>query len=146
MALDPSMRAGDADRDAVAERLRDAHADGRLTIEEFQQRLDAAFAARTLGELVPLTADLPVQGGRRPSSPRGAPDRQQVDRQRRPSGQDALRAAWTAWAVIVAINVTIWVLVSLTAGDPIYFWPMWVAGPWGAVLLITTLATRSRSR
>jgi hypothetical protein len=33
-------------------------------------------------------------------------------------------------------------LVSVSAGEPIYFWPMWVAGPWGAVLLATTLFGR----
>ena len=48
---DPTLRASDADRDAVAERLREAHAEGRLTVEEVGERLDATFAARTLGEL-----------------------------------------------------------------------------------------------
>jgi hypothetical protein len=48
---DPALRASDADRDAVADQLRGAHAEGRLTVEELYERLDVALAARTLAEL-----------------------------------------------------------------------------------------------
>ena len=54
----PSLRASDADRDRVIELLRAAVADGRLDPAEFDQRLDAALAARTIDALAPLTADL----------------------------------------------------------------------------------------
>ncbi|MFE7188493.1 DUF1707 domain-containing protein [Kitasatospora sp. NPDC057541] len=54
------MRASDADRERVAELLRDAYAEGRLDVEEHAERIEAAYAAKTLGELVPLTRDLPV--------------------------------------------------------------------------------------
>nr|WP_228718192.1 DUF1707 domain-containing protein [Kitasatospora acidiphila] len=53
------LRASDADRERIAELLRDAYAEGRLTADEHAERLDAAYHARTLGELVPLTRDLP---------------------------------------------------------------------------------------
>lgn len=53
------LRASDADRERVAEALRDAYAEGRLSAEEHSERVDAVYAARTLGELVPLTRDLP---------------------------------------------------------------------------------------
>ncbi|MFI5524805.1 DUF1707 domain-containing protein [Streptomyces platensis] len=56
----PELRASDSDRERVAEILRDAVAEGRLAMEEFDERLDAAYKARTYGELEPLTADLPV--------------------------------------------------------------------------------------
>ncbi|MYW46531.1 DUF1707 domain-containing protein [Streptomyces sp. SID161] len=56
-ALD--LRASDADRERVAEVLRDAVAEGRLDMEEFEERLEAAYTARTYGELAPLTRDLP---------------------------------------------------------------------------------------
>lgn len=56
----PELRASDADRERVAEVLRDAVAEGRLDMEEFEERLDATFRARTYGELAPLTRDLPV--------------------------------------------------------------------------------------
>jgi hypothetical protein len=52
------MRASDADRDRVVDVLQAATADGRLTQEEFSQRMQAALSARTLGELAMLTADL----------------------------------------------------------------------------------------
>ncbi|MEW2087118.1 DUF1707 domain-containing protein [Streptomyces sp. NPDC005283] len=58
----PEMRASDSERERVAERLREAVAEGRLDMEEFGQRLDAAYRARTHGELVPLVSDLPVGG------------------------------------------------------------------------------------
>lgn len=54
------MRASDADRDRVATLLREHHAEGRLTAEEFTERLDRAFAAVTLGDLDDLMADLPA--------------------------------------------------------------------------------------
>ncbi|MFF5479841.1 DUF1707 domain-containing protein [Streptomyces sp. NPDC012935] len=56
----PELRASDADRERVAEVLRDALAEGRLDMEEFEERLDATYQARTYGELAPITRDLPV--------------------------------------------------------------------------------------
>ncbi|MFH8573442.1 DUF1707 domain-containing protein [Streptomyces sp. NPDC017993] len=56
----PELRASDTDRERVAEILRDAVAEGRLAMEEFQERLEATYAARTYGELEPITADLPA--------------------------------------------------------------------------------------
>ena len=65
--LDPSgkVRASDAEREAVVERLRVATAEGRLTLGELTERTEAAYTATTRGELVPITADLPEA----PSSP-----------------------------------------------------------------------------
>ena len=60
----PSLRASDADRDRVIEVLRAAVADGRLNPAEFDERLDAALAARTIDALAPLTADLIAAPGR----------------------------------------------------------------------------------
>ena len=59
MSRRSSLRACDADRDQIAERLRKAAWEGRLLAEELEQRLDAAFSARTYGELDQLVADLP---------------------------------------------------------------------------------------
>ncbi|GGV62603.1 DUF1707 domain-containing protein [Streptomyces massasporeus] len=58
----PDLRASDADREQVAGILRDALAEGRLDMEEFEERLDATYKARTYGELAPLTRDLPAAG------------------------------------------------------------------------------------
>ena len=59
----PALRASDADRDRVIERLRAAVADGRLDPAEFDERLNAALAARTFDALAPLTADLAAMPG-----------------------------------------------------------------------------------
>jgi hypothetical protein len=55
------IRASDHDRDAVVATLRDAFSEGRLTLDEFQERTTAAYAGRTWGDLRELTADLPMQ-------------------------------------------------------------------------------------
>lgn len=70
MMRDPNLRASDADRDATADRLRQHHTDGRIDPEEFQERLDKCFAAKTVGELAELTRDLPGEPVRRGSGAR----------------------------------------------------------------------------
>ena len=57
---DHSHRISDADRERVAELLRQAAGEGRLDIDELEQRLELAYAAKTYGELVPITQDLPA--------------------------------------------------------------------------------------
>jgi Domain of unknown function (DUF1707) len=59
MIRNPNLRASDADREAMADRLRKHHTDGRLDQDEFQERLERCFAAKTVGELAELTRDLP---------------------------------------------------------------------------------------
>lgn len=72
----PALRASDQERDEVAAVLGDALAAGRLTSTEHAERIEAAYAARTLGELTPLTADLPAD---RPSNaPAAMIEHQQV--------------------------------------------------------------------
>lgn len=62
------LRASDTDRERVADRLREAAAQGQITMDELDERLETAYAARTFGELVPVTADLPAS-----SAPAAAP-------------------------------------------------------------------------
>lgn len=73
----PSHRASDSDRELVAEQLRHAAGEGRLTLDELEQRLDAVYAARTYGQLDGLVSDLPVpvkqSRAPRPGVPRWAP-------------------------------------------------------------------------
>ena len=59
MARRATLKASDADREQVAERLRHATAEGRLLAEELEERLEAVFSARTYGELDAVVADLP---------------------------------------------------------------------------------------
>jgi hypothetical protein len=74
----PAQRASDADRDRVTELLRAAVADGRLDPAEFNERLDAALAARTIDALAPLTADLTAAPGTGGALPHAGPARERV--------------------------------------------------------------------
>lgn len=55
-------RASDADRERIATQLNTAMSEGRLSVEELQERLDVVYAAKTQAELVPIVSDLPVAG------------------------------------------------------------------------------------
>ena len=59
MSKRATLRASDADREQIAERLRKATAEGRLLADELEERLEATFTARTYGELDAVVADLP---------------------------------------------------------------------------------------
>jgi hypothetical protein len=100
------LLASDADRDRVAERLRAAAGEGRLTSEELEERLERAFSARTDVELEPLVADLP--------SPR----------RRAPRTRD--HSHERAYVATMLLLVAIWALTG--AG---YFWPIWPMLGWG---------------
>jgi hypothetical protein len=65
-----SLRASDADREQVADRLRHATGEGRLSTDELEERLEALPAARTYGELSALIADLPASPSPRRERPR----------------------------------------------------------------------------
>jgi Domain of unknown function (DUF1707) len=70
MARRATLRASDADREQIAERLRHATAEGRLMAEELEERLEATFGARTYGELDEVVADLPGAAARPRERPR----------------------------------------------------------------------------
>jgi Domain of unknown function (DUF1707)/Cell wall-active antibiotics response 4TMS YvqF len=73
------VRASDAEREAVVERLRVAATEGRLTLGELTERTEAAYTATTRGELVPITADLPaVPASSAPMRQTGRTDREWV--------------------------------------------------------------------
>jgi hypothetical protein len=136
------MRASDADRQEVVDRLRAALEEGRLKMDEYLDRMGLASEAVTYGELVPLYADLPESTSVARLDPVPAP----VARPQAPPPAaaarhglpTALKVLWTIWGAIVAVNVVIWALVSATTAHLIYPWPVWVAGPLGAILLAVT--------
>jgi Domain of unknown function (DUF1707) len=70
MSRRATLRASDADREEIAERLREATAEGRLLAEELEERLEATFTARTYGELDAVVADLPGVTVRKRERPR----------------------------------------------------------------------------
>ena len=136
MAATPEMRASDGDRERVAAALREHVAEGRLTVDEFNERLEAVYQSRTYGDLAKLTSDLPeIDLHTMPAAATPAP-REQSPAQR---GQGNLKASWSAWASVSAITWVIWLISNLGSGDASYPWPLWVTGPWGAILLVHTI-------
>jgi Domain of unknown function (DUF1707) len=107
-----SLRASDADRDAVVDRLREAAGEGRLEPDELEQRVDRALRARTYGDLSALLADLPA-GGRMPSrraTPRtGSPARTAV------VGAGLVVAVTAAVAVVVVVALLVLAAAALWA-------------------------------
>ncbi|MBY8874049.1 DUF1707 domain-containing protein [Micromonospora sp. PLK6-60] len=154
------MRAGDADREVTAERLRVALNEGRLDLHEYDERLQRAYGAKTYGELDALLADLPgaipaALPAPRPADapvtappPPGASDLSGMPAGtgdpagERPVDPGRVRRQWLAevwlpWLRVAAILTAIW-LVSGVGGGFGYYWPLWVLGPWGAVVLMQT--------
>jgi hypothetical protein len=97
----PDLRASDADRDRVATQLRDHLADGRLTLDEFTERVDAAHAARTVGELGELTRDLPARQPVELVPAPAAPSRWSVA----VMGENRLEGRWRAGEHVAAVAV-----------------------------------------
>jgi hypothetical protein len=64
----PELRISDTDRDRAAEVLREAHAHGRITVDELDERLTSVYAAKTEADLVPVTRDLPATPASRPAA------------------------------------------------------------------------------
>jgi len=143
MADHEKMRAADADRQEVIQRLRTALDEGRLKMDEYLDRMGQASEAVTYGDLVPLYADLPQTSPAprpEPAAPAARPAAERPATQARAGLPAPLKAAWTVWGSVVAINLVIWGLVCASAGQVIYPWPIWVAGPWGAVLLVLSVS------
>jgi hypothetical protein len=137
---EPHLRAADADRAAVATILGQHMSAGRLTVEEYDERLARVYAAKTYGELDKLTADLPgTLPSPRRSEPAAAPSGSTV---RPHGGWDSDPQSWRSWATTSLIVLVIWAATSLASWEFLYFWPVWVIGPWGAVLLARTLTQR----
>lgn len=111
------MRASDADREVVRALFAEAYADGRLTREEHDDRLDSLYGSRTLGELLSLVTDLvPADSPPAvPAPPAGADLRARGARKWRKDVEEAL----SAFLVPSIICTAIWV----AAGGG-FFWPI----------------------
>src|SRR4029077_8982079 len=72
----PDVRISDTDRDRAAEVLREAHAQGRITVDELDERLTSVYSAKTFAELTPVTRDLPATPD--PAATAGAPARRRI--------------------------------------------------------------------
>lgn len=128
---DRSIRASDGDRERVVEILRDQTGQGRLTLDEFEERMSAAYAAKTWDDLRPLTRDLPIdvsfdEDGQRvslPSDPKQQPSR--------PHGESAPKRALDRLgpaALIAPALIGLLVFLVVAEGFPpfIFFALFWV--------------------
>jgi hypothetical protein len=133
---DPTL-ASDAERSSVVERLQQAHIEGRLSSDEVADRIEAALRARTRGDLAALLNDLPSDPAQAPVVPVPQPA---LPARRAGS---SLAAAWASWGVASSVTFAIWLIIYITTGGAAWYpWFLWVAGPWGAVLLARTIASR----
>jgi hypothetical protein len=123
------MRAADADRERVVERLRAALEEGRLDLHEFDERLQGAYAAKTYGDLDALLTDLPLAALPVPQGPAPLP----VPLAGRPTGEWLVHV-WQGLVPTALVLTAIWALSGF--GD---YWPVWVIGPWGALLIWQTI-------
>jgi hypothetical protein len=120
-----ALRASDADREQIVSFLQQHHAEGRLTVDEFTDRMQRAFNARTFGELEPLTRDLPPLPPPLPE-PRG-PDPATVAKQR-------FYHHLLSYTLVNAFLVSVWALGSVASGHLWFFWPSWTLLGWGLAL------------
>jgi class 3 adenylate cyclase len=107
------LRASDADRERVAERLREHYGEGRLSDDDLSERIDAAYRARTMSELETLTVDLPSAQG-------------PAHRRRRSGLETSVRIHLTTYLVVNLLLIGIW---AASGGG--YFWPIWPILGWG---------------
>ena len=136
------MRAGDSDRQAIADKLKTALDEGRLDLHEYDERLQQTYAAKTYGELDTLVTDLPgtvpaqqsrVQPYQPPAAPSPAPGAGNVPQ---PSGPPFL----ASYGGVVLLCFVIWGISCIASGDFIYPWPLWMLIP----LVLGVLGRRGR--
>jgi Domain of unknown function (DUF1707)/Cell wall-active antibiotics response 4TMS YvqF len=106
------LRVSHDDRERVAEILRDAAGDGRLDLDELEQRLERAFAAKTYGDLEPLVADLPLGVHARPATS-ATPAAPVAHRSQAILGEHKRTGAWTVPGTYTATAIMGSVLVDL---------------------------------
>ncbi|MCD2192528.1 DUF1707 domain-containing protein [Actinomycetospora endophytica] len=148
MAEQGAMRVSDADRAQAADRLTQAHGEGRLTLAEYDERVRAAHGAVVRDDLAPLLTDLPSaapEPARAAPRPRAVPHGFPAPPVPLGPGSGGLRGAVAAWAFISAVNVLIWLAVTLGSGAAVYPWWIWVAGPWGLALLLGAAGRAGRT-
>lgn len=142
------LRAGDADRQRVGDRLRDALNEGRINLTEYDERLQEAYSAKTYGELDKLLDDLPATTPTQQAQLATA--RTSAPAEPTPAGQPAkhhgrgwLVGIWGGWISASLICTSIWAATSITAGTTHAFWPIWVIVPFGATCVVRTIRVMS---
>jgi len=136
MSGSADLRASDAERERVVERLRAAAGEGRLATDELEERISGALDARTHGDLERLLADLP--GPRLPAPRQTRPPAPRVGGDAFSQRREALAQATVGFLTPNLVCLAIW---AATGADN--FWPKWVllfTGIWYGVFLIRYVA------
>ena len=137
-----TLRAADADRHKIADQLKSALDEGRLSLGEYDDRVRQAYAARTYAELLILVADLPRPGvSAAEVSARKAAEVRRAERKL----PMALLVLWTVWGSLTAVNLMVWFIIVVTYRDDMYPWPVWLLVP-GAALGAATVGVQAIRR
>lgn len=125
------MRAGDGDRQAVADKLKQALDEGRLDLAEYDERLQRAYAAKTFGDLKGLLDDLPSAAlAARTAAAEPVPHTAAPAPQVRSERAGQLVRAWLGgFGGIFVLSTVIWLVSSIGSGHVQYFWPVWLLIP-----------------
>jgi hypothetical protein len=126
------LRLSDADRDVASEFLRRHFAEGRLTLDEMEDRLAVVYSAKTGADLAGIFDDLPAETAVEPATSSGPPVRP------RPPSR-ALADQLRVYLLVNALMVAIWLM---SGGG--YFWPIWVIVPWGFAMAVKVTGSRRR--
>jgi hypothetical protein len=121
MATDDPIRASDSDREVVVSALREAYTAGRLTLDEFDERMTAAYAGKTWGDLRTLTEDLPAQpilGGDVPGRilPVAIPDPPAVIKLPAQPPRATVTPTQRRTPIPILIPIAVWTVLALHAG------------------------------
>jgi len=111
---DLPIRASDQERESVVDVLRDAYTDGRLTLEEFDERTSAAYCSKTWADLRELTADLPVE----PVLGADLPQRQQHAAQQVVPSVPRPRHGGRDRPLGLLPVIFVWIMIAAAAGSP----------------------------
>ena len=128
------LRAADADRQKVADQLKAALDEGRLSLHEYDDRVRDAYGAKTYQELLVLVADLPKPGL---SAAEVAARRKAEARREARRMPTALIVLWTIWGALALVNLVVFGLVEATVVGDIYPWPAWLIVPGAALAAVT---------
>ena len=117
------LRVGTAEREGVAQILGSAMADGRLTLAEYEERVDAVWKSSTRGELARVTDDLPaVKAESESDVDKSSEWREYFDE-------------WRWWFGGAIVMTGIWGFQSISDGELNGYWPGWPLGIWALILV-----------
>jgi hypothetical protein len=141
MGRSSSLLISDAERDAAAGSLRDHVAEGRITLDEFRDRLDQVYAARTRGELDRATSGLPpVRTEPAVRWMAWSPADRRDQRERR------YRRGWARFVRVNAVVWSVWLALELVSSHAVLLFPLFLTLPWGVLRVVYAPRFRSVTR